>query len=97
MGVMKFTMDLRIRVLDACDSGMGTTEVAETFSVSKAWIKILKKRRRDKLLPNASSCPISCLVGGRKLVANLAGREILELVGRMFTVYPRNRRVRTIL
>jgi transposase len=40
-------MDLRMRVLDACDSGMGTTEVAETFSVSKAWIKILKSRRRE--------------------------------------------------
>jgi transposase len=42
-----YSMDLRIRVLEACDSGMGTTEVAETYSVSKAWVKILKKRRRE--------------------------------------------------
>jgi transposase len=42
-----YSMDLRMRVLHACDSGMGTSEVAETFSVSKAWIKSIKKRRRE--------------------------------------------------
>jgi transposase len=42
-----YSMDLRIRVLDACHSGMGTSEIAETFSVSTAWIKILKRRRRE--------------------------------------------------
>ena len=42
-----YSMDLRIRVLAACDSGMGSSEVAETFSVSRAWVKRLKQRRRE--------------------------------------------------
>jgi len=42
-----YSMDLRMRVLDACDSGMGTSEVAEVFSVSTAWVKRLKQRRRE--------------------------------------------------
>lgn len=42
-----YSMDLRERVIDACDSGMGTSEVAETFSVSSAWIRRLKQRRRE--------------------------------------------------
>jgi transposase len=42
-----YSMDLRERVLDACDSGIGTSEVAEIFSVSTAWIRRLKQRRRE--------------------------------------------------
>ncbi|MBX3421342.1 MAG: transposase [Pirellulaceae bacterium] len=42
-----YSMDLRIRVLKACDSGLGTTEVAELFDVSTAWIRRLKQRRRE--------------------------------------------------
>ena len=42
-----YSMDLRERVIDACDSGIGTNEIAETFSVSTAWIRRLKQRRRD--------------------------------------------------
>lgn len=42
-----YSMDLRTRVLDACDSGIGTLEVAELFSVSTAWIRRLKQRRRE--------------------------------------------------
>jgi transposase len=40
-------MDLRARVLAACDEGVGTAEVAETFSVSQSWVRRLKQRRRE--------------------------------------------------
>jgi transposase len=42
-----YSMDLRARVLAACDEGMGTAEAAETFSVSPAWVRRLKQRRRE--------------------------------------------------
>lgn len=42
-----YSMDLRERVIHACDSGIGTNEVAETLSVSTAWIRRLKQRRRE--------------------------------------------------
>jgi transposase len=41
-----YSMDLRQRVLAACDGGMGTTAVAGTFAVSPAWVRRLKQRRR---------------------------------------------------
>ena len=40
-------MDLRERVLAACDAGRGTRAVAEAFSVSAAWVRRLKQRRRE--------------------------------------------------
>jgi transposase len=40
-------MDLRERVLAACDRGLGTAEVAATFAVSPAWVRRLKQRRRE--------------------------------------------------
>jgi transposase len=40
-------MDLRERVLAACDEGMGTAEVAEAFSVSSSWVRKLKQQRRQ--------------------------------------------------
>jgi putative transposase len=42
-----YSMDLRVRVLAACDDGMGTAEAAEAFSVSPAWVRRLKQRRRE--------------------------------------------------
>jgi transposase len=42
-----YSMDLRERVLADCDAGMGTAEVAETFSVSASWVRRLKQRRRE--------------------------------------------------
>lgn len=42
-----YSMDLRERVLSACDDGTGTAEVAETFEVSAAWVRRLKQRRRE--------------------------------------------------
>jgi transposase len=42
-----YSMDLRERVLAACDAGRGTTAVAATFSVSASWVRRLKQRRRQ--------------------------------------------------
>jgi transposase len=41
-------MDLRERVVAACDQGIGTrAEIAERFSVSVSWIRRLLQRRRE--------------------------------------------------
>ena len=60
-------MDLRVRVLAACDAGQRTGEVAEAFSVSSAWVRRLKQRRREsgEIAPRRQS--------GRP--RTLAGRE----------------------
>jgi transposase len=42
-----YSMDLRERVLAACDAGRGTQAVAEAFSVSASWVRRLKQRRRQ--------------------------------------------------
>ncbi|OQY99916.1 MAG: hypothetical protein B6D36_15765 [Planctomycetes bacterium UTPLA1] len=35
------SMDLRKRVLAACDAGHGTTQAAKSFEVSPAWVRRL--------------------------------------------------------
>lgn len=40
-------MDLRVRVLAAVDAGEPTAEVADTFSVSPAWVRRRVQRRRQ--------------------------------------------------
>jgi transposase len=43
-----YSIDLRERVVVACDAGDGTREqIAARFSVSISWIRDLLKRRRD--------------------------------------------------
>jgi transposase len=42
-----YSMDLRQRVLADCDAGMATSEVAAKYTVSTAWVRRLKQRRRD--------------------------------------------------
>lgn len=42
-----YSMDLRERVLADCDAGMHTEDVATKFSVSAAWVRRLKQRRRE--------------------------------------------------
>ena len=44
---MAYGVDLRSRVLAACDEGDPTGEVAERFAVSPAWVRRLKQRRRE--------------------------------------------------
>ena len=41
-----YSVDLRQRVLAACDDGLGTAEAAETFAVSASWVRRIKQRRR---------------------------------------------------
>lgn len=41
-------MDLRTRVLAACDAGQGTKAVSATFAVSAAWVRRLKQHRRER-------------------------------------------------
>ena len=43
-----YSMDLRQRVVAACDDGLETrAEIAERFSVSESWIRRLLQRRRE--------------------------------------------------
>jgi len=42
-----YSLDLRTRVLAACDAGKKTEQVAQQFSVSPAWVRRLKQRRRE--------------------------------------------------
>ncbi len=42
-----YSMDLRRRILAACDRGEGTKFVAERFGVSPSWVRRLKQRRRE--------------------------------------------------
>jgi transposase len=42
-----YSMDLRERVLRDCDAGLRTSAVAQKYSVSPAWVRRLKQRRRD--------------------------------------------------
>jgi transposase len=41
-----YSMDLRVRVLADCDAGLGTPAVAAKYSVSPAWVRRLKQRRK---------------------------------------------------
>jgi transposase len=42
-----YSVDLRGRVLKDCDAGLGTKAVAEKYSVSGAWVRRVKQRRRE--------------------------------------------------
>jgi transposase len=42
-----YSLDLRIRVVRACDRGMPVAAVAERFDVSLAWVYRVLQRRRD--------------------------------------------------
>ena len=42
-----YSMDLRLRVLRDADGGVPSDELAEKYSVSRAWVDRLKQRRRE--------------------------------------------------
>ena len=47
-GMGTYSMDLRVRVVSACDAEQGTrARVAEQFEVSTSWIRRLLQRRRE--------------------------------------------------
>jgi transposase len=45
---MAYSMDLRRKVLQACDDGWPTKDVARMFKVARSWVRRLKQRRRDE-------------------------------------------------
>jgi transposase len=44
--VASYSLDLRKRILKACDKGGKTKSVAERFEVSESFVRALKRRRR---------------------------------------------------
>lgn len=42
-----YSTDLRSRILDDCDAGLSTREVAAKYRVSESWVRRLKQRRRE--------------------------------------------------
>jgi transposase len=42
-----YSMDLRKRILEDCDAGVATKDVALKYRVSASWIRRLKQRRRE--------------------------------------------------
>lgn len=45
---MAYSLDLRQKVIDACDRGMKTRPVAQLFGVSESWVRRLKQHRRER-------------------------------------------------
>lgn len=45
--MLAYSADLRRRVLADCDAGTATSKVAAKYSVSPAWVRRLKRRRRE--------------------------------------------------
>jgi transposase len=42
-----YSMDLRVRVLEAAEGGEATAELADRFAVSPAWVRRLRHRHRE--------------------------------------------------
>src|ERR1700675_4969879 len=42
-----YSMDLRKRVLEDCESGLASKDVAAKFRVSRSWVDRVKQRRRE--------------------------------------------------
>ena len=42
-----YSKEFRREVLRACDSGMGTRDVALKFGVSESWVRRIKQERRE--------------------------------------------------
>jgi len=71
-----YSMDLRKRVLAACDGGKQTKEVARLFSVSPAWVRRLKQRRRE----DGSIAPRPIKRVGQPKLDEAARARVLEMV-----------------
>jgi transposase len=95
-----YSLDLRKRVLAACDAGHPTKQVARLFDVSPAWVRRLKQRRRQRgtiePLPGRYGRPwkfsqedlqrLSKLVGQQPDVTLREMREQLQLPGDLSTI-----------
>ena len=73
-----YSLDLRKRILDACDAGHGTKEVARLFEVSPAWVRRLKQRRREL----GTIRPLPYRHGPKPLLDCHAREQLAELVRR---------------
>jgi transposase len=71
-----YSMDLRRRVLAACDAGEKTKEVAKRFSVCTAWVRRLKQRRRE----DGSIAPRPIKRVGKPKLDEAARARVLEWV-----------------
>lgn len=60
-----YSLDLRQRVIDDCDAGVGTKAVAEKYSVSPSWVRKLKKQKRD----TDSIAPLAATPGPKPALA----------------------------
>ena len=70
-----YSLDLRTRVLDACDGGMRTKQVAKRFAVSPAWVRRMKQRRRE----NGSIAPRP-IPGGKPKLDEAARARVAAFV-----------------
>ena len=53
---MAYSSDFRQRVIDACDRGHSTKDVAEMFNVAASWVRRLKQWRRERGSVAARPC-----------------------------------------
>ena len=60
---MAYSMDLRQKVIAACDRGMKTKQAAEAFGVAPSWVRLLKQRKRE----DGDIAPRPCGGSKRKL------------------------------
>ena len=70
-----YSMDLRQRVIDDSDAGLGTKAVAQKYSVSPAWVRRLKQHRRER-------GDIRPRPGGGSRGQKIDRRRLAELVAR---------------
>jgi transposase len=73
-----YSMDLRVRVLADCDAGMSTKVVAQKYTVSVAWVRRLKQRRRasGEVGPRVSKTgPKPKLLGKEERLEQLVAKE----------------------
>jgi len=69
-------MDLRERVIAACDRKEPTKVVARTFGVSPAWVRRLKQHRRERgdIVPRTGGGSRGCKIDRQRL-AELVGQQ----------------------
>lgn len=63
---MAYSLDLRLKVIEAYDRGMKTKPIAQLFGVSPAWARRLKQRRRVRgtIEPLPPSGGVKPILGG---------------------------------
>ena len=80
-GMKAYSMDLRERVVAACDAREGTREqIAERFAISDRWIRKLLRQRRD----TGSIAPLPRNPGRKRALNN---RQV-ERLGRLIQKRP---------